>query len=160
MAPSKTFNVAGLYCSVAIIEDPELRARYNDYRTDLIPYVNITGYTAALAGYRDGQPWLEALLAYLESNRDFLTAYVKENLPGVRMVAPEGTYLAWLDCRGAHLPENPHKFFLREARVAVNDGATFGPGGEGFVRLNFGCPRALLVEGLERMRKALQGRAV
>ncbi len=159
MAPSKTFNVAGLYCSVAIVEDPELRARYNDFRTDLIPYVNITGYTAALAGYRDGQPWLEALLAYLESNRDFLTAYVKENLPGVRMLTPEGTYLAWLDCRGTNLGENPHKFFLREARVAVNDGVTFGPGGEGFVRLNFGCPRALLIEGLERMRRALQGRS-
>jgi cystathionine beta-lyase len=71
------------------------------------------------------------------------------------MAAPEGTYLAWLDCRGAGIPGNPHRFFLERARVAVNDGAVFGLGGEGFVRLNFGCPRSTLVEALERMKAAL-----
>jgi cystathionine beta-lyase len=94
-------------------------------------------------------------LRYLEANRDFLHDYVKARLPGITMSRPEGTFLAWLDCRKANLPGNPHRFFLERARVAMNDGVTFGPGGEGFVRLNFACPRATLVQALERMREAL-----
>ena len=116
------------------------------------------GYVAMLAAYRDGQPWLDELLRYLEGNRDFLVQYVRDRLPGVRMAAPEGTYLAWLDCRKAGIPGgDPHAFFLDKARVAFNDGAAFGRPGEGFVRLNFGCPRATLTEALERMRRALTG---
>ncbi|MGD8795141.1 MAG: putative C-S lyase, partial [Anaerolineae bacterium] len=95
------------------------------------------------------------VLAYLEANREFLLDYVDKELPGITMARPEGTYLAWLDCRAADLPDNPYKFFLEEAKVALNDGAAFGRGGEGFVRLNFGCPRATLEAALERMRSAL-----
>jgi cystathionine beta-lyase len=76
-------------------------------------------------------------------------------LPGITISQPEGTYLAWLDCRRAGIAGNPHEFFLRNARVALNDGKTFGAGGEGFVRLNFGCPRAMLAEALERIQRAL-----
>jgi cystathionine beta-lyase len=94
-------------------------------------------------------------MAYLEANRDYLHEYVSTRLPGVEMTVPEGTYLAWLDCRGARIPGEPSEFFCQEARVALNKGAQFGPGGEGFVRLNFGCPRETLVEALERMRAAL-----
>lgn len=155
MAPSKTFNIAGLHCSFAVIPDAELRQRYLAARRGIVDSVNVLGYTAALAAYQEGQPWLEALLRYLEANRDFVVAFVREHLPGVTVASPEGMYLAWLDCRAAGIPGNAHAFFLKEARVAVNDGATFGPGGEGFVRLNFGCPRVLLSEGLERMRAAL-----
>ena len=155
MAPSKTFNIAGLHCSFAIIPDGELRERYKAARRGIVDSVNLLGYTAALAAYQEGQPWLEALLRYLETNRDFVVAFVERHMPGVTVASPEGTYLAWLDCRSAGIPGNAHTFFLKEARVAVNDGATFGPGGEGFVRLNFGCPRALLEEGLEQMRVAL-----
>jgi len=155
MAPSKTFNIAGLYCSVAIIQNPELRHKFNAARADLVGWPNILGYTAALAAYRHGQPWLDEVLRYLEGNRDFLLQYVAEHLPGISIVKPEGTYLAWLDCRQAGLPGNPHEFFLKQARVALNDGATFGRGGEGFVRLNFACPRATLTEALKRMKTAL-----
>lgn len=155
MAPSKTFNIAGLHCSFAVIPDAELRQRYLNARRGIVDSVNVLGYTAALAAYQEGQPWLEAVLRYLEANRDLVVAFVEEHMSGVSVVSPEGTYLAWLDCRAAGIPGNAHDFFLKEARVAVNDGATFGAGGEGFVRLNFGCPRALLNEGLERMRVAL-----
>jgi cystathionine beta-lyase len=121
----------------------------------LVPRLTTLAYTAALAAYRDSQPWLDQVLRYLQANRDFLCQYVDEHLAGIRTSQPEGTYLAWLDCRQAGLPENPHKFFLQDAKVALNDGATFGRGGEGFVRLNFGCPRSTLVEALERMRNSL-----
>ena len=96
------------------------------------------------------------MLAYLEANRNYLARFVAENLPGVKMRRPEGTYLAWLDCRQAGIPCSPGQFFLRQAHVALNEGHTFGKGGEGFVRLNFGCPRATLRTALERMQAALQ----
>jgi len=156
MAPSKTYNIAGLECSVAIIQNAELRAQYQAARKHLVGGPNIMGFVAALAAYRDGDEWLEQCLRYLQANRDFLAGYVAEHLPGVRMSPVEGTFLAWLDCRRAGIPGNPHEFFLKEAGVALNDGATFGRGGEGFVRLNFGCPRAILVEALEKMRAALE----
>ena len=155
MAPSKTFNVAGLVCSFAVVTNRALRKRFQAAHAGLVSLVNLMGYTAALAAYRDGQTWLDELLAYLEGNRDLLYEYVNTQLPGVRMSKPEGTYLAWLDCRGAGIQDNPYAFFLKEACVALNDGATFGAGGEGFVRLNFGCPRAVLAEALECMRAAL-----
>jgi cystathionine beta-lyase len=157
MAPSKTYNIAGLQCSVAIVEDEALRKRYKAASRGLVPWVNLLGQVAALAAYRDGDDWLAAAMAYMEANRDYLYDYVAVELPGVQAARPEGTYLAWLDCREARLPGNAHKFFLEEAGVALNDGATFGRGGEGFVRLNFGCPRATLEEALERMKQALVG---
>ncbi len=155
MAPSKTFNIAGLSCSFAVIPNPDLRKRFEAGRKGLVEYPNLLGYTAALAAYRDGGPWLAAAMAYLEANRDFVSAYAAEHLPGVRMTPSEGTFLAWLDCRSAGISDNPYRFFRENGKVMLNDGATFGPGGEGFVRLNFGCPRSLLAEGLERMREAL-----
>jgi len=155
MAPSKTYNIPGLQCSVAVIPNPTLRKRFAEARDGLVPEPNILGYVAALAAYRDGDAWLEAVLQYLERNRDLVCEFVARELPGVRTAKPEGTYLAWLDCRGAGIPGNPHQFFLREAKVALNDGADFGRGGEGFVRLNFGCPRPLLLEGLGRLKAAL-----
>lgn len=155
MAPSKTYNLAGLKASVAVIPDAGLRERFVAERRDLVQTVNVLGYLAMLVAYRDGQDWLDDLLAYLEGNRDLVTAFVRERLPGVAMTPPEATYLAWLDCRAAGLAPDPFTFFLEQARVALNDGVTFGPGGEGFVRLNFGCPRATLLDGLERMRAAL-----
>jgi cystathionine beta-lyase len=96
---------------------------------------------------------------YLEANLDFLIEYVEDHLPGETMARPEGTYLAWLDCRSANLPTGPHEFFLEEARVALNEGATFGRGGEGFARLNFACPQTTLEQALERMRAALEAHA-
>jgi cystathionine beta-lyase len=163
MAPSKTYNIAGLHAALAIIPDAQLRNQFQVAAADLVPHVDVLGYTAMLAAYRDGGSWLDEVLRYLEANRDFVHDYVNGELPGVSMARPEGTYLAWLDCRelaGAPQPEgaqgtSAHQFFLEKARVALNDGATFGRGGEGFVRLNFGCPRSTLLEALERMKAAL-----
>jgi cystathionine beta-lyase len=155
MAPSKTYNIAGLRASVAIIPDLDLRKRFQAIRADLVPRLDVLGYTAIVAAYRDGGPWLKQVLRYLQGNLSFLVDYVGASLPGITTHRPEGTYLAWLDCREAVLPVDPHQFFLEKAKVALNDGATFGRGGEGFVRLNFACPRTILVEALERMRQAL-----
>jgi cystathionine beta-lyase len=156
LAPSKTYNIAGLSCSVGVIQNPDLRARLKKTCTGLVPHVNVLGYTAGLAAYRDGQAWLDALLIYLEANRDYLLKYIAAAMPSIKCKQPEGTFLAWLDCREAPIPGDPHQFFLEHARVALNDGTTFGKRGEGFVRLNFGCPRATLTEALERMQAALE----
>ena len=158
MAPSKTFNVPGLGCSFAIVQNPVLRKQMEAAATGIVPHVNILGMAAGLAAYTRCDEWLQELCAYLTGNRDFVLDYVDRHLPGVRATAPEATYLAWLDFREAGVEGNPHKFLLKEAKVAVNDGPSFGQGGEGFVRLNFGCPRATLVEGLERIRAALEAR--
>jgi cystathionine beta-lyase len=155
MAPSKTFNIPGLGASFAIIQNPELRRRFKQALRGIVPDVNILGLTAALAAYQHGGDWLRELLLYLAANRDYVADFVTRSMPGVRVTVPEATYLAWLDCREAGISGNPLEFFLQQAGVALNDGATFGPGGEGFVRLNFACSRALLTEGLERMRAAL-----
>ena len=158
MAPSKTFNLPGLKCAVAIVPSAALRERLTAAIADLVPKINVLGHTAAVAAYRDGDAWLESLLRYLEHNRDFLAREIAARLPGVTLAPPEATYLAWLDCRAARIPDSdPHTYFLERARVALNDGKTFGPGGEGFVRLNFACPRPLLADGLERMARALAG---
>ena len=158
MAPSKTFNQAGLKASLTIITDRALRERFQAARKDMVQATtNVMGYTAMLAAYRDGGPWHEALLRYLEANRDYLADYVRRHFAGATMGTPDGTYLAWIDFRSAGL-DDPFTFFLERAKVGVHDGKLFSSAGNGFVRLNFGTPRALLTEGLERMRKALAAR--
>lgn len=157
MAPSKTFNLAGLKCSFAIVPNADLRRRMNMVSMGMALAVNVMGFTAALAAYRDGGEWLDQLRVYLAANRDYVVNYVEEYLPGLTTTVPEATYLAWFDCRQAGIEGNPYQFFLKQARVALNDGVHFGPGGAGFVRLNFGCPRSTLTQALERMRAALAG---
>ncbi len=157
MAPSKTYNIAGLCCSFAVIQNADLRLAFQNANRGLISQVNIFGQVAALAAYKEGQPWLDELLCYLEANRDFLYEYICREFPGISMGLPEATYLAWLDCRQSGIQDVPQEFFLEKGRVAMNKGDDFGPNGQGFVRLNFGCPRAILVEALERMKKALTG---
>ena len=154
-APSKTFNVAGFATSVYIAQNPEMKQRLSQSMRMLLGHPNVLGLHAAMAAYKDGGAWLDAVLAYLQTNRDFLVDYVNDRLPGVEMWSPEGTYLAWLDCRGLNLETSPHTFFLEEAKVGLNDGASFGEGGEGFVRLNFACPKSVLEDGLTRMRHAI-----
>ncbi|NTU85158.1 MAG: putative C-S lyase [Chloroflexales bacterium] len=156
MSPSKTFNVPGLGCGLAIVSNPELRKALERAMAGIVPHVNAMGLVAAQAAFEEGDAWLTELRAYLTANRDFYVRYVAEHLPGLRTTVPAATYLGWLDCREAGIEGSPYKFFLERAKVALSDGATFGPGGAGFVRLNFGCPRALLREGLERMRAALE----
>ncbi len=156
MAPSKTFNIAGLGFAFAIVQDPDVRKRLLNAQHGLVPHANLLGQVAAEAAYTQGREWLEQVMAYMQENRDFLYHYVQERLPGIEMGMPEGTYLAWLDCRKSGIEGSPAQFFLEKAHVALNDGEDFGTGGEGFVRLNFGCPRQTLEEALDRMRRALE----
>ena len=155
IAPSKTFNIAGLKASVAIITDKELRDQFNAARQGLTGSVNLLGMTALEAAYTKGESWLNALLVYLERNRNFLYDYVRDELPGIKMLKPEGTYLAWLDCRDLGLEGKIDEFFMKQAKVAINNGSWFGKGGDGFVRMNFGCPRSTLIDGLSRIKQAL-----
>ena len=155
MAPSKTYNIAGLQCSFAIIPNPEIRQEFQKANKGLVEWVNMLGLVAAEAAYAEDDDWLRQLLVYLEGNRDFLAEFLAERLPGIHMVKPQGTYLAWLDCRELNLPGGPYEFFLDQARVAFNDGAAFGPGGDGFVRLNLACSRSTLEQALNRMQQAI-----
>lgn len=150
MAPSKTFNLPGLGCSFAIISDPSLRRRFQQVMAGIVPYVNLFGYTAALAAYRDSDSWHASLLDYLRDNQqqvqDMLAA-----MPGLVTTPVEATYLTWIDAR--QLPVTNPAAFFEEAGVGLSDGAEFGA--PGFVRLNFACPRSLLTEALQRMARAV-----
>ncbi|WP_434568525.1 MalY/PatB family protein [Pseudomonas sp. Z3-8] len=157
MSASKAYNIAGLKTSFAIIQNARLRERVNSARAGMVDSVNALGLEATRAAYSEAGPWLEALKAYLQANRDYLVDAVKNRLPGVTMTVPQGTYLAWLDCSALGL-DDPQAFFLKEAKVGLSAGMDFGDDAGQFVRLNFGCPRALLEEGLARMERSLKAR--
>lgn len=158
IAPSKTFNIAGLSCAVMICTNHELLKKIEHASHGLLGDVNVLGLTAAVAAYREGGEWLEQMMGVLEGNRDYLVDFIQTRLPKIKLKKPDATYLAWLDCRELALEEGPYKFFLKKAKVALNCGDDFGDGGQGFVRLNFGCSRELLTDALERMEKALNNR--
>jgi cystathionine beta-lyase len=160
VAPSKTFNTAGLFCGFAIIPNPDLRARYQKAVEQMTLHVNSLGQVAAQIAFSGTcDDWLTEVLAYLTANRDFLAQFMQENLPEIRFTVPEATYLAWLDCNplleSGRISGSPFEFFLNDAKVALNDGSEFGSGGEGFVRLNFACPRSLLERALAQMMTSL-----
>ena len=156
IAPSKTFNIAGLDCSILICENQELMKQIKEAKRGMLGGVNVLGVTAAVAAYRHGQPWLDAVIKTLEENRNYLCETMREDFPQIKVYPPQATYLAWLDCRQADLPCDPYEFFLKNAKVALNCGSIFGKEGEGFARLNFGCDRSVLQEALERMRESMQ----
>jgi cystathionine beta-lyase len=120
----------------------------------MVDSVNPLGMEATRVAYTEGGPWLAGLKAYLQDNRDYLVEAVRTRLPGVTINVPQGTYLAWLDCSALGL-DNPQQFFLDEAKVGLSAGLDFGDDSQQFVRLNFGCPRALLEEGIARMERSL-----
>jgi cystathionine beta-lyase len=157
IAPSKTFNIAGLSTSAVIIPDPQIRDAYTSVLNFLhIDGGNLFGTFALEAAYRKGEPWLHALLEYLEGNVNFIEKYLTENLPDIKLVRPEGTYVPFLDCRGLGLSgDELLDLFVNKARVAMNNGAWFGTGGEGFMRMNIATPRALIKEGLDRISRAV-----
>ncbi|MBQ6342996.1 MAG: PatB family C-S lyase [Anaerolineaceae bacterium] len=155
MAPSKTFNIPGLACSVAIIQNPDLRKRFNQALQGIGSFVSVLSVEAGLAAYRDCEDWRKELLEYLEENRDFALNFIHENMPAIKTNSIEATFLMWLDCSKLAIQESPADFFAKNAHVQLNDGAAFGKGYEKFVRLNFGTSRAILTEALENMRKAL-----
>jgi cystathionine beta-lyase len=153
-APSKTFNIAGLSCAFAIIPDPGLRETFKNQVESFSGHTNALGLTAGLAAYTSGGGWLQSLLEYLTANRQYLQEYVHKNLPGIGFYPPEGTYLAWLDFSGFRIPD-PARMLLDRGGVALNPGIEFGIPGRHFVRLNFGCPRQVLANGLDRIALAV-----
>ena len=162
VAPSKTFNVAGLDGSVAIITNPDLRKKYDEGKKGLVGSVNLLAKIAMCACYREGEEWLTQLLAYLDENITYMKEFFEKELPEVKYYCPQGTFLAWLDVRDLNLAQDPDDgfstFFRKEAGVILNTGNFFlKEGGDGFVRLNFGCPRSMLVEGLNRIKAAVKG---
>jgi len=157
IAPTKTYNIAGLACSVAIVPNDEIRQKMAKISQMSGYHVDTLAFTAALAGYRDSEDWLHALRDYLTENRDFVLNFIHEHLPMLKTTVPQSTYLLWIDASALPLDdyENAHDFFLKEAKVAVNPGTFFGAGYEPYVRLNFAAPRSLLEDGLNRMKKAV-----
>ncbi len=155
MAPSKTFNLAGLGCSFAIIPSEILRRRFLEAKAGIVPMVNPYGYLAALTAYTHGEPWRQELIDYLRRNRGLLASSLPQMAGGLSMAPVEGTYLAWIDHRRASLAD-PVGFF-EEAGVGLQDGRDFD--GPGFVRLNFGCRQALLRQAIERISIALRKHA-
>jgi cystathionine beta-lyase len=155
---TKAFNIAGLSCAVAHFGPDPLLATLDAFPPHYFGRVPIAGIEATATAWREGDPWLEELLAYLDGNRAHLASFVRERMPGIAHVPPEATFLAWLDCRALDLPGGPHAFFLERARVALSDGPDFGEAGRGAVRLNFATPRAILDQILERVATALAAR--
>ena len=147
MAPSKTWNLAGLGCAVAVIPDPALRRRFQRDMTGFVPHPNLLGYIAAEAAYRHGEPWRRDLIEYLGHNRRLLADWL-EGSKRLDCCLPEATYLAWIDARAIEA-EHPLPAF-EALGVGLSDGRDFGS--PGFVRLNFGCRRAVLEEALRRMQ--------
>lgn len=157
VAPSKTFNLAGLQTSAPFFPNPALKQRYENTLDALgIIRPNAFGIAGLPAAYRYGEPWLEELLDYLGGNLRFLCDWVKQNLPMVKVMEPDATYLIWLDFRGLGMePRALHEALLNEGKVWLEAGYVFGEGGEGFERFNIACPRARVEEGLKRIRLAL-----
>lgn len=152
---TKAFNIAGLRCAVAVFGSEELQQRFLSVPRHARGGLSSLGLAATHTAWEHGDAWLSELLAYLQVNRDLIAEWVENKLPSVGHVPPEATYLAWLDCR--RLAADPYRFFLNHAKVALSDGRDFGPGGEGFVRLNFATSHAILSEILERMSYAVVG---
>tara|TARA_B110000014_G_scaffold264307_1_gene264829 strand:+ start:1995 stop:3131 length:1137 start_codon:yes stop_codon:yes gene_type:complete len=150
LAPSKSFNIAGLECASAIIPNKEIRDNFEASMKGIVPPVNIFAYEATMAAYKYGDKWLHELLQYLKKNRDILVENVN-TMPGLSLYPPEATYLAWIDCSELNA-DSPAKFFI-ESGVGVADGSEFGD--KNFIRINFACPESLLLKALDRMKEAL-----
>jgi cystathionine beta-lyase len=158
MATSKTFNLAGLGTSYAIIPNAAWRRKFIEIRAGHSSG-NLFGYAALEAAYRHGQDYLDQLRAYLDANLEYFAGRLAAEMPEVKLIRPEGTYLAWVDMRGLGLDPLALSGFIRnEARLALDDGYAFGTGGEGFMRFNLACPRSMVKEGLDRLGRALGAR--
>lgn len=156
MAASKTFNLAGLDASVIIIPDPTLRKRFEQTKRGMMPSANIFGMVALEAAFNHGDEWLEQFLDYMQGNLELLCTYFENHIPKIRVIRPEGTYLAWLDCRALGMNGRELMAFMNhKARVGLDHGFVFGPSGEGFERINIACPRSILEQALERIREAV-----
>jgi len=157
LAPTKTFNLAGMQCAVVSVANSEWRARlFDTLRFSFMINPNFFSRLGFEAAYREGGPWLDAVTEYLRGNLDLVTRFAAESLPGLRPMRPDASFLVWIDARPIDDRVGDVKtFFLNEAKVNLYSGRVYGPGGEGFIRLNIGCARPLLQDALQRMAKAL-----
>ncbi len=158
MAPTKTFNLAGLAVSFVITENNDFLTKLNGFLNKTnVNAINIFGMTAAEAAYDKGKPWLIELMKYLQDNFTYLQGFIKENLPVLNVMEPEATYLAWVDFNQMGLDKRKiNRFLVREAGLGFNEGSVFGIGGEGFQRINFACPRSVLHQGMEKLKEAMK----
>ena len=157
-APSKTFNIAGIVSSFAVVPNDSLRRKFFRWlEANEFDAPTFFATIATEAAYTHGRPWLKQMLAYVQENIDFTAGYFAERLPQIKALKPDASFLVWLDCSGLGLTHDAlNDLFVNRARLALNDGEMFGPGGEGHMRLNAGCPRSLLREALERLEKAVR----
>lgn len=157
MAPSKTFNLAGVQVSDVIVPDRRLRRRLAGSLKSAGVMPNVFGLAAQTAAYNEGEEWLEQLLEYLSGNLDYMEKFIASELPEVKFRRPEGTYLAWLDFSGyGFTTEELENRMKSKAGLALDDGYIFGDGGEPCQRINFACPRSVLMEAMERLRKGVE----
>ncbi|MEG1617689.1 MAG: PatB family C-S lyase [Bacteroidales bacterium] len=157
MAPSKTFNIAGIVSSYAIVPNEKIRTCFFDYlNANEFNYPSIFSIIATEAAYTEGEEWLKQLMCYLESNIQFVEDFMGKNIPQIRMIRPQASFLVWLDCRGLQLNHQQLiSLFVDKARLALNDGESFGPGGAGFMRLNIATPHEVLKKALQQLEKAV-----
>lgn len=157
IAPSKTFNLAGLSTSSVIISNPVLRKSFNRVVDNLhVGSGNIFGTTASIAAYTYGHKWLDALLDYIDHNIEFVKDYCREMIPEIKAVPPEATYMIWLDCRKFGMTgKELQNFFVKKAGTGMNEGSSFGPGGEGFMRMNLGTTHQTVMKAMEQIEKAV-----
>jgi cystathionine beta-lyase len=157
-AGSKTFSLAGLKTSNIIIFDTDMHARFQAQlqKSKLAHSINFLGQVALQAAYEDGENWLEQILVYLTDNCNWMLDYFEKHIPEIKMIQPEGTYLAWLDCSGLRMEgKELHQFFNNKANLYLEEGNMFGDEGLAFMRLNFACPRHILKEALDRIHRAV-----
>lgn len=156
-APTKTFNMAGIVSSYAVISNDDLRQRFYGWlKANELDEPTIFAPIATIAAYQKGEEWRKQMLAYVEDNVRFVEDYCREHIPGIRPLRPQASFLVWLNCRGLGLNHDKLlELFIDKAHLALNDGEMFGPGGEGFMRLNVGTPRSVLRQALEQLAKAV-----
>lgn len=156
MAPSKTFNIAGIVTSYSIIPDREIREKFYAFlEARELNSGTIFAYEATKAAYTHGADWLRQLLLYLAENIAFVDDYIKENIPRIKVYKPQASFLVWLDCRELKLEQKELVALFVKAGLALNDGTIFGPGGEGYMRLNIGCPRSILERSLASLKSII-----
>lgn len=155
MAGSKAYNIAGLKTAFAIIKNKATREKFAASRLGMVDSVNILGLEATLAAYAKAGGWKTRMLSYIQANRDYLSQEVARRFADIRLIKAESTFLAWLDCSKLNLSPDPQAFFLEHGKVGFSAGHEFGEAYGHYLRVNFGCPRTLLTEGLDRMEQAL-----
>ncbi|MBD8070500.1 MalY/PatB family protein [Bacillus sp. PS06] len=159
IAPTKTFNLAGIQASAVVIPNRRLKVKFDHHQGNQgLAGLNTFGMVGMEAAYRYGEEWFDQFIAYLKGNISRLQEFIQEELPSIRMIQPDATYLVWLDCRNLGLTDKElEQLLLKKGKIGLESGPKYGPGGEGFVRINLACPRATLEEGLVRLKTAFEG---